>query len=128
MAVVEAPERARSPRSSVALRALRPNKKWLTLWIPSNRRARRPVLLKERPPKLLPPAVAEPWRRPMLLLEHHLVNDRWALRRLWKTSNNPLGALPPISSRATQRTIIRKVDKGKGLFVLRTTNPGWGFG
>ncbi len=83
--VVEAPERARFPRSSGAVRALRaprPNKKWLTLRIPSNSRARRLVLLKERPPKLRPPAVAKLWRRLMLLLERNPVNDRWALRTL----------------------------------------------
>jgi hypothetical protein len=69
----------------------------------------------------------------MLLLERNPVNDRWVLRTLWRTSNNNnlLEALPSISSRAAQRTIIgegRKVNKGKGLFLLRTTTThGWGF-
>ena len=69
----------------------------------------------------------------MLLLKRNPANDRWVLRTLWKTSNNNLlEALPSISSRAAQRTIIgegRKVNKGKGLFLLRTTTTtqGWGF-
>ena len=65
----------------------------------------------------------------MLLLERNPANDRWVLRTLWKTSssNNPIEALPPISSRAAQWT-GRKVNKGKGLFLLRTTTTqGWGF-